>query len=149
MKIILLIVIVIVLSIFLLGFIIQLPDNNQKTISHVIADGETTSLGKAFAPQLLAHPGLNGVHLYELNEQLKMAKGKILSWLPGLSKSSLHAKTMAFDNKGMFVGSFSFDQRSLNINNETGPLFYEPEIARLSAENSINILTGWPSELSW
>jgi len=29
----------------------------------------------------------------------------------------------------MFVGSFNFDQRSLNINNEIGILFYEPGIA--------------------
>lgn len=76
-----------------------------------------------------------GVHLYEFNEQLKEVENKIFTWLPGLSKSSLHAKTMAFDNKGMFVGSFNFDQRSLNINNEIGILFYEPEIARQSSEN--------------
>ena len=35
----------------------------------------------------------------------------MFTWLPGLSKSSLHAKTMAFDREIMFVGSFNFDQR--------------------------------------
>jgi len=70
-----------------------------------------------------------GVKLYELNEQLKTMEGKLFTWLPGLSKSSLHAKTMAFDHKAMFVGSFNFDQRSMNINNEIGVLFYEPEIS--------------------
>ena len=70
-----------------------------------------------------------GVRLYELNEQLTTMKGKLFTWLPGLSKSSLHAKTMAFDHKAMFVGSFNFDQRSININNEIGILFYEPALA--------------------
>ena len=51
------------------------------------------------------------------------------TWLPGLSKSSLHAKTMAIDKETMFVGSFNFDQRSLNINTEIGVLFRDPEIA--------------------
>lgn len=70
-----------------------------------------------------------GVKLFELNEQIKKEQGKLFTWLPGLSKSSLHAKTMAFDHKAMFVGSFNFDQRSLNINNEIGILFYEPGIS--------------------
>ena len=70
-----------------------------------------------------------GVQLYELNEQVKKVQAKHFTWLPGLSKSSLHAKTMSIDGKAMFVGSFNFDQRSLYINNEIGILFYEPEIA--------------------
>jgi putative cardiolipin synthase len=70
-----------------------------------------------------------GVRLYELNEQIKKEEGKRFTWLPGLSKSSLHAKTMAIDGKMMFVGSFNFDQRSLYINNEIGILFHEPGLA--------------------
>ncbi len=54
--------------------------------------------------------------------------------MPGLSKSSLHAKTMVIDRKAMFVGSMNLDQRSLNINNEIGILFLNPEIAVKSAE---------------
>ena len=76
-----------------------------------------------------------GVQLYELNEQLKKVQGKVFTWLPGLSKSSLHAKTMALDHKAMFVGSFNFDQRSLHINNEIGILFYEPNIAGKAMAN--------------
>ncbi len=76
-----------------------------------------------------------GVQLYELNEQLKKAESKLFTWLPGLSKSSLHAKTMGFDHKAMFVGSFNFDQRSLFINNEIGILFYQPELAAETADN--------------
>ncbi len=76
-----------------------------------------------------------GVELYELNEQLKKIEEKRFTWLPGLSKSSLHAKTMAMDKNTMFVGSFNFDQRSLNINTEIGILFEDPEIAAGSIQN--------------
>ena len=70
-----------------------------------------------------------GVELYELNEQIKKQQAERFTWLPGLSKSSLHAKTMAIDREIMFVGSLNFDQRSLNINNEIGILFHESELA--------------------
>jgi putative cardiolipin synthase len=84
-----------------------------------------------------------GVHLYELNEQLKKIKGKNFTWLPGLSKSSLHAKIMFMDGEIAFVGSFNFDQRSLNINNEIGILFYHPglvsESSRYFHENIENV----------
>ena len=76
-----------------------------------------------------------GVELYELNEQLKKVEEKLFTWLPGLSKSSLHAKTMAMDKKTMFIGSFNFDQRSLNINTEIGIVFDDPEIAARSSQN--------------
>jgi putative cardiolipin synthase len=76
-----------------------------------------------------------GVELYELNEKLKKMEGKLFTWLPGLSKSSLHAKTMAVDGEGIFVGSFNFDPRSMNLNNEIGILFYEPVMASQSSEN--------------
>ena len=70
-----------------------------------------------------------GVELYELNERLRLERQKLFTWLPGLSKSSLHAKTMAFDRETMFVGSFNFDERSLHINNEIGLVFKQPEMA--------------------
>jgi putative cardiolipin synthase len=70
-----------------------------------------------------------GVELYEVNEQLRVEKQKLFTWLPGLSKSSLHAKTMGFDREIMYVGSFNFDARSLHINNEIGLVFQHPEMA--------------------
>jgi putative cardiolipin synthase len=75
-----------------------------------------------------------GVMLYELDEEVKKSVKKKFTWLPGLSKSSLHAKTMVIDGKAKFVGSMNLDQRSLNINNEIGILFLNPEIAGSSAE---------------
>jgi cardiolipin synthase C len=76
-----------------------------------------------------------GVELYELNEQLHKLQSKRFTWLPGLSKSSLHAKTMAIDGTVMFVGSFNFDQRSLYLNNEIGIVFREPELASRAARS--------------
>jgi len=76
-----------------------------------------------------------GVRLFELDESLKDREGKAFTWLPGLKKSSLHAKTMVFDGEKMFVGSFNFDQRSLHINNEIGLIFHDPEIAGAAAKH--------------
>jgi putative cardiolipin synthase len=78
-----------------------------------------------------------GLELYELDEEIKKDVLKRLSWLPGLSKSSLHAKTMVLDRKSMFVGSMNLDQRSLNINNEIGILFFNKEMADKSARTFI------------
>ena len=74
-----------------------------------------------------------GVELYELDEEINKEVLKRFTWLPGLSKSSLHAKTMALDRKAMFVGSMNLDLRSLNINNEIGILFYNQKLAEESA----------------
>lgn len=76
-----------------------------------------------------------GIHLYELNEQTKEQKEERFTWLPGLNKSRLHAKTLAIDGEAMFVGSFNLDQRSLYINNEIGILFYNNEIASASSKH--------------
>ena len=76
-----------------------------------------------------------GVRLFELDESLKDREGKAFTWLPGLAKSSLHAKSMVFDGEVMFVGSFNFDERSLNINNEIGLVFHDPAIAGNAAQN--------------
>lgn len=75
-----------------------------------------------------------GVELFELDEELRAKERRTFTWLPGLSKSSLHAKTMAFDRETLFVGSFNFDQRSLYINNEVGLLFEEEGAASRSTK---------------
>ena len=75
-----------------------------------------------------------GVELWELNERLRLRDQQVFSWLPGLKKSSLHAKTMVFDRRILFVGSFNFDQRSLHINNEIGLLIENGELAGNAAD---------------
>ncbi len=74
-----------------------------------------------------------GVELFELNEHLRAEQRKSFSWLRNLEKSSLHAKTMIFDKKKMFVGSFNLDQRSLYLNTEIGLVFEQPQIASRAA----------------
>jgi putative cardiolipin synthase len=76
-----------------------------------------------------------GVRLFELDESIKDREGKMFTWLPGLAKSSLHAKTMIFDDEIMFVGSFNFDKRSLYINNEIGLVFRDPATAADAARH--------------
>lgn len=45
------------------------------------------------------------------------------------SGTSLHAKTMAVDDKRLFVGSFNFDPRSVALNTELGFLIESPKLA--------------------
>jgi putative cardiolipin synthase len=81
-----------------------------------------------------------GVKLYELDEEIKEEIAETFSWLPGLSKSSLHAKTMVLDRKAMFVGSMNLDLRSLHINNEIGILFFNDVMAARNAREFLNNL---------
>lgn len=50
--------------------------------------------------------------------------------LKGLSRSSLHAKMMAIDQKQVFIGSFNFDPRSAYLNTEIGVLLNSPSLAQ-------------------
>jgi putative cardiolipin synthase len=75
-----------------------------------------------------------GVELYELDEHLNAIERRTFIWLPGLSKSSLHAKSMVIDKRTMFVGSFNYDQRSLYLNTEIGLVFKQADIAGPGAD---------------
>ena len=62
-----------------------------------------------------------GVLLYELKPAYSgtsKLKDKLSPF--GSSASSLHAKMFAIDDKRLFIGSFNFDPRSININTELG-----------------------------
>lgn len=50
--------------------------------------------------------------------------------MKGLSRSSLHAKLMALDEKQVFIGSFNFDPRSAYLNTEIGVLLNSPPLAQ-------------------
>lgn len=103
-----------------------------RILTNSLASNDVFAVHAGYAPyreQLLKA----GVLLYELDEDIKEKAGKRFTWLPGVSKSSLHAKTMVLDRKAMFVGSMNLDQMSLHINNEIGVLFYKPELAGQSA----------------
>lgn len=87
-----------------------------------------------YRPQLLE----NGVQLYEflpaltddvLNEINEEISKKAKVSMKGLSRSSLHAKMMALDQKQVFIGSFNFDPRSAYLNTEIGVLLNSPQLA--------------------
>lgn len=62
-----------------------------------------------------------GVELYELRPRLEsMSAG---------TKLTLHSKVATVDRRGMFVGSFNLDPRSLYLNTEMGIAVDSPELA--------------------
>ena len=70
-----------------------------------------------------------GIHLYEMrrlspNDDRNQSAGPF-----GSSGSSLHAKTFAVDGERMFVGSFNFDPRSINLNTELGFVIESPALS--------------------
>ena len=51
------------------------------------------------------------------------------SLLAGKSRAALHAKSLVFDRKSVFIGSFNLDPRSSTLNTEVGVMIDSPEIA--------------------
>lgn len=81
----------------------------------------------------------NGVQLYEflpaidksdLDKRTEELAKKAKISIKGLSRSSLHAKLMALDDKQVFIGSFNFDPRSAYLNTEIGVLLNSPALAK-------------------
>jgi cardiolipin synthase C len=75
-----------------------------------------------------------GVELWEVkpNAKLRAAarESKAVRKLEGKpSRSSLHAKSFAFDKQSLFVGSLNLDPRSINLNTEMGLVIDIPELA--------------------
>jgi putative cardiolipin synthase len=67
-----------------------------------------------------------GVELHELRFEPGPARKR---QLPAGSKASLHTKTIVFDRKDVFIGSFNLDARSSSINTEAGLYIESPELA--------------------
>ncbi len=61
--------------------------------------------------EFLARPEMENLntHTQEISQKAKVS-------MKGLSRSSLHAKLMALDEKQVFIGSFNFDPRSAYLN---------------------------------
>ena len=68
-----------------------------------------------------------GVELYELRADTDIPR--IWSVLAGKSRAALHAKSLVFDRKSVFIGSFNLDPRSAVLNTEIGVMIDSPEIA--------------------
>lgn len=68
-----------------------------------------------------------GVHLYEMRASLdEPADEKLPEEAPIVT---LHAKTFAVDRESIFVGSFNWNQRSVNRDTELGVIIHSPELA--------------------
>lgn len=70
------------------------------------------------------------VELFEMRRNAPAAKLRGKAGPFGSSGSSLHAKTFAVDGEQVFVGSFNFDPRSLNLNTELSFVIQSPAFAR-------------------
>lgn len=84
-----------------------------------------------------------GIELFELKPQPGVPMGDTELSLLGSSGSSLHAKSVSIDANRIFVGSFNFDPRSVNLNCEMGFLIDSPAMAgEISAAFSDQIARG-------
>lgn len=70
----------------------------------------------------------SGVVLYELRNQAALDTPDDLG-IFGSSGASLHAKTFAVDGARIFIGSFNFDPRSIQLNTEMGLLIDSETLA--------------------
>ena len=90
----------------------------------------------------------NGAELFELRPDAKSCQSLVV----GNARCSesilfgLHAKSIVFDRKAVFVGSFNLNQRSIYLNSELALIVYSPELAAIIAGDiEQNLL----SENSW
>jgi cardiolipin synthase C len=68
-----------------------------------------------------------GAELYELRPDTNMERR--WSALSDKSRAALHCKSVVFDRKSVFIGSFNLDPRSSTLNTEIGVMINSPEIA--------------------
>ena len=70
-----------------------------------------------------------GVRLFEFKPTTQPVEEPDLEFAGLRSRSTLHAKTFAVDGDRIFVGSFNFDPRSVNLNTEMGLVLRSPAAA--------------------
>ena len=70
-----------------------------------------------------------GVTLYEMRRLGPEGLDREAIGASGSSASSLHAKTFSVDDERVFIGSFNFDPRSVNLNTELGFVIESRELA--------------------
>ena len=79
-----------------------------------------------------------GMNLYELraNSSIPADESKGVQD----AKVTLHAKAFSVDRKRVFIGSFNWNQRSVNLDTELGVIIHSPEIATDLVERVTNVL---------
>lgn len=74
----------------------------------------------------------SGIELYELKPEHSITDEPDTRGLYA-SRASLHSKTLAVDEKRIFIGSFNFDPRSVFLNTEMGVVIDSPRLAKAVA----------------
>jgi putative cardiolipin synthase len=68
-----------------------------------------------------------GIKLYEVRPDADVAGSEFVAFSG--ATATLHTKAFVVDRKSVFIGSFNFDPRSVNINTELGVIIHDPTLA--------------------
>jgi putative cardiolipin synthase len=122
------------------GVTLKLATNSMASNNHLTAFVGYAKQRK----KLLA----TGAEIYEMRPDAKSERAVFTAEQLADNKTSfgLHAKTMVFDRKITFVGSFNADPRSVNLNTEMGFLVESETLAEAvaaSIENDIAAGNSW------
>jgi putative cardiolipin synthase len=81
-----------------------------------------------------------GAQVYEMRPDAKVEREQFTAeeLAEHQTSSGLHAKTMVFDRKVVFVGSFNLDPRSVDLNTEMGLMVESEALAEAVAESIEN-----------
>jgi putative cardiolipin synthase len=96
-----------------------------------------------------------GVKLYELRAS-RSIPGDVSKGVQD-AKSTLHAKVFVVDREKIFIGSFNWNQRSLNVDTELGVIIHSPKIATelvervtaLRSTSSFEVFLNENNKLRW
>ena len=100
-----------------------------RILTNSLAASEAKSVHSGYAKRRrdLLHAG---VRLYEIKSTAGKQTGQSGDRFGSGSSSGLHAKTLAVDNRRIFVGSFNLDPRSAKLNTEMGLVISNPVLAQ-------------------
>ena len=101
----------------------------------------------------------NGIEMYEMRPDVGQSRVINKKSIRGASKKSgLHAKTVVFDSKDVFIGSLNLDPRSGSINTEGGLYIESPKLSKrvmdfmhegIKPQNSYHVTTDKNGHLIW
>lgn len=77
-----------------------------------------------------------GVKIYEFRPDADVEGAEFIAYSG--ARATLHTKAFVVDRKSVFIGSFNFDPRSININTEMGVIIHDPKLAQLFSDG-INV----------
>ncbi|WP_226689741.1 phospholipase D family protein [Ruegeria arenilitoris] len=98
---------------------------NVKVVTNSLASNDVAPVYAHYAKKRRALLR-GGVELYELRPDAYQVQRRGINWAQ--SRSGLHSKAFAVDDRYLFVGSFNWDPRSVNINTEMGILIDSPAL---------------------